>query len=346
MSGLRSSAGREERAIEQRTKEDIAFRPARPPQRGTSAGNRALRHRLTVLSFMAPALVGIGLFLVYPLVSAVYFSFTRFDLLTTPEWVGFRNYAYLFQHDRSAVTAAANTLWLVVVLVPARMLAALASAMLLTSLRRTGGLFRTVFYLPALAPPVAATIAFVFLFNPATGPVNIILGKLGVDGPLWFDSPGWAKPSLVLLGTWAVGDLMVIFLASLLDVPKPLYEAASIDGANAWQRFRNVTLPAISPVLVFAAATGIIQTLQYFTQAAVAASVASGRAVTGGGISTAFGYPEQSTLTYPLHLYVQGFRYYDMGYANALAVVLFVVAFAVTLVLLLRAKAFFGGGAR
>jgi multiple sugar transport system permease protein len=295
---------------------------------------------------MAPALVGISVFFLYPLGAAVYFSLTRFDLLTAPRWVGFRNYVYLFAHDRDAVIAASNTLWLVAFLVPARMLAALVTSMLLTTLRRTGGLFRTVFYLPALAPPVAATIAFVFLFNPATGPVNVLLGKLGVQGPLWFDSPQWAKPSLVLLGTWAVGDLMVIFLAALLDVPKPLYEAAAIDGANARQRFRHVTLPAITPVLVFAAVTGIIQTLQYFTQAAVAASVASGRAETGAGISTTFGYPGQSTLTYPLHLYVSGFRYYDMGYANALAVILFVVAFAATLVLLLRARAFFGGDRR
>jgi multiple sugar transport system permease protein len=321
-----------------RPKAAARHRAARRP-----AVRRRWRHRLTVLSFMAPALVGISVFLIYPLVSAGYFSFTRFDLLTTPQWVGFRNYAYLFQHDHTAVTAAANTLWLVAILVPARMLAALVTAMVLSSLRRAGGFFRTIFYLPALAPPVAATIAFVFLFNPATGPVNVLLGKLGVDGPLWFDSPQWAKPSLVLLGTWAVGDLMVIFLASLLDVPKPFYEAAAIDGANAWQRFRHVTLPAITPVLLFAAVTGIIQTLQYFTQAAVAASVASGRAETGGGISTTFGYPGQSTLTYPLHLYVAGFRYYDMGYANALAVILFIVAFAVTMVLLLRSRVFFGG---
>jgi multiple sugar transport system permease protein len=304
---------------------------------------RRWRHRLTVLSFMAPALVGITVFFVYPLLSAIYFSFTRFDLLTTPQWVGLRNYVYLFAHDPLARTAAWNTLWFVVIMVPARMVAALLTAMLLTSLKRGGGFFRTVFYLPALAPPVAATITFVFLFNPATGPVNGILGWFGIDGPLWFDSPEWAKPSLVLLGTWAVGDLMVIFLAALLDVPKPLYEAASLDGANAWQRFRFVTLPSLSPVLVFAAVTGVIQTLQYFTQAAVAASVASGSVTAGGGISSTFGYPEESTLTYPLHLYVSGFRYFDMGYANALAVVLFVVAFGVTLVLLRQFRTFAGG---
>lgn len=312
---------------------------ARPARRRVP---RRWRHRLTVLSFMAPAFVGIAVFFVYPLMASVYFSFTRFDLLTVPQWVGFKNYVYLFTQDTLAHTAAWNTLWFVVILVPARMVAALLTAMLLTSVKRGGGFFRTVFYLPALAPPVAATIAFVFLFNPATGPVNGVLSWFGIDGPLWFDSAAWAKPSLVLLGTWAVGDLMVIFLAALLDVPKPLYEAASLDGASAWQRFRFVTLPSLSPVLLFAAVTGVIQTLQYFTQAAVAASVASGSATTGGGISATFGYPENATMTYPLHLYVQGFRYYDMGYANALAVVLFVVAFAVTLLLLRRFRAFVG----
>ena len=300
------------------------------------------RHRLTVLSLMAPALIGIAVFFLYPLLSAIYFSFTRFDLLTPPEWVGWRNYVHLFVHDPTAVKAALNTLWFVVVLVPLRMLAALGTALLLTWVRGGAGFFRTLFYLPALAPPVAATIAFVFLFNPATGPVNGMLGWFGIEGPLWFDSPAWAKPSLVLLGAWAVGDLMVIFLAALLAVPKHLYEAAEIDGAGGWQRFRHVTLPTISPVLLFAGITGVIQTLQYFTQAAVAASVASGQATTGGGISSTFGYPEESTLTYPLHLYVSGFRYYDMGYANALAVVLFLVAFAVTLVLLRRFREFVG----
>ncbi|MGH3647129.1 MAG: carbohydrate ABC transporter permease [Micromonosporaceae bacterium] len=307
------------------------------------AGGRRWRRRLTVLSFMAPAVIGLTLFLVYPLTAAVYFSFTRFDLLSAPSWVGLRNYEYLFTEDTKAWKSAANTLWLVLVLVPARMLAALGTAMLLTSVRRGAGFFRTVFYLPALAPPVAATIAFVFLFNPATGPVNEVLGWVGIEGPLWFDAAAWAKPSLVMLGVWGVGDLMVIFLAGLLNVPRSLYEAASIDGANRWHRFRYVTLPSISPVLLFAAITGVIQTLQYFTQAAVAASVASGRATTGGGISSTFGYPEESTLTYPLHLYVSGFRYYDMGYANALAVILFLVAFAVTAVLLRRSKAFVDG---
>ncbi|WP_432972853.1 carbohydrate ABC transporter permease [Dactylosporangium sp. CA-233914] len=294
-----------------------------------------LRHALTVASFMAPATVGIVVFFLYPLVSAVYFSFTKFDLLSTPEWVGLRNYRHMFA-DSFLATAARNTLWCVIVMVPARMLTGLASAMLLTKLKRGSGWYRTIFYLPALAPPVAATLAFVYLLKPGVGPVNTALAHLGLDPPLWFNSPDWSKPSLVLLCVWGLGDVMVLYLAALLDVPVAQHEAAALDGANAWQRFRHVTLPHIRPVVIFTAVIGVIQTLQYFTQAAVAASAASGQATTGAGISSTFGYPEGSTFTYPLWLYVVGFRYGALGYANALAVVLFVVALGVSLLLLRR----------
>ena len=300
-----------------------------------------LRRNLTTLSFLAPALIGITVFFLYPLISAVYFSFTKFDLLSVPRWVGLDNYRRMVD-DPFLLQSVRNTLWMVVVFVPVRIIGAISLSMLLTNLKRGAGFFRTVFYLPALVPPVAATIAFVYLLKPGTGPVNVFLGHLGIEGPLWFNSPVWAKPSLVLLGLWAIGDLMVIFLAAVLGVPESLYEAASLDGANAWQKFRSVTLPTIRPVILFAAVTGVIYTLQYFDQAAVAGSIASGQASTGGGISSAFGFPEGSTFTYPLWLYTVGFRYNALGYANALAVVLFVVALAVTVIMLRRAKAFSG----
>ncbi|HEY3009407.1 MAG TPA: sugar ABC transporter permease [Micromonosporaceae bacterium] len=314
----------------------------RPAQARSSRRRQRWRHRLVVLSFMAPALVGLILFLGYPLVSAVYFSFTRFDLVNQPQWVGLANWRFVFE-DPNIRLAAKNTLWLVAVMVPARMVGALLTAMLLNAIKRGRGLFRTLFYLPALAPPVAATLAFVLLLKPGTGPVNTLLGKVGISGPLWFNSPDWSKPSLVLLALWGVGDLMIIFVAALLDVPTELYEAASIDGANAWHRFRYVTVPAISPVLLFAAIIGVIATLQFFTQAAVAASAASGQITGGGGISDTFGYPEGSTFTYPLWLYVVGFRFNVLGYANVMAVILFVVSMSVTLVLLRRFRAFTGG---
>ena len=292
---------------------------------------------------MAPTLVGLGVFLLYPLIAAVYLSFTRVSLLTPPQWLGLANYRRILT-DPSLHQAARNTLWLVVVMVPARIVGAIGTGTLLTSVRRASGVYRTLFYLPALAPPVAATLAFAYTLKPGVGPVNTLLGKLGISGPLWFNSATWSKPSLVLLALWGVGDLTVLFLAALLDVPRSYYEAAEIDGANAWQRFRHITLPSISPVITFAAVTGIIQTLQYFTQAAVAGSVAYGQATTGGGSASSYGFPEGSTYTFPLYLYVAGFEHNLLGYANALAVLLFVVAFAVTLVLLRRSKSFSDGG--
>ena len=303
-----------------------------------------VRQHATVLSFLAPALIGIAVFFVYPLLSAVYFSFTKFDLLSVPRWIGLGNYRQMGE-DPFLLQSVRNTLWMVAVFVPVRIVSAIGLSMLLAQLRRGAGFFRTVFFLPALAPPVAATIAFVYLLKPGTGPVNAFLARIGIEGPLWFNSPAWAKPSLVLLGLWGIGDLMVIFLAAVLGVPATLYEAASLDGANAWHRFRYVTIPTIRPVILFAAVTGVIYTLQYFDQAAVAGSIASGQATTGAGISQNFGFPEGSTFTYPLWLYTVGFRYNALGYANAMAVALFVVALAVTVILLRRSRAFSGEGA-
>jgi multiple sugar transport system permease protein len=165
--------------------------------------------------------------------------------------------------------------------------------------------------------------------------VNVVLGWLGIEGPLWFNDPGWSKPSLVLLGLWGIGNTMVILLAAVLDVPRHLYESAELDGAGPARRLRWVTLPLISPVLLFAVVLGVIQGLQYFTQAFVAASVAAGAASQAGGTSTLEqGYPEGSTLFYPVLLYYHGFRFFNMGYASALAVLLLGVAFAVTLVII------------
>jgi multiple sugar transport system permease protein len=318
-----------------------AARPVDTRSRRPGALRRRTKQRLTVLSFMAPALIGIVVFFGYPLVATVYFSFNKFNLLTPPQWVGLSNYRFAF-HDPQVRQSAINTVWLVCVMVPTQILFGLGTGMLLTKMRRGAGLYRTIFFLPALVPPVAGALAFVYILKPGTGIVNDVLSWFGIDGPLWFNSSAWAKPSLTLLGLWGIGNTMVIFLAALLDVPVSLLEAASLDGANAWQRFRNVTLPTLSPVLVFTTVIGVITTLQYFTQAAVAASAASGRATVGGGVGENFGYPNGSTFTYPLWLYMTGFKYGFLGYASALAVLLFVVAFAVIAIVLKRSKSFVG----
>ncbi|HCT75820.1 MAG TPA: sugar ABC transporter permease [Micromonosporaceae bacterium] len=296
------------------------------------------------LFFLAPWLIGITALFVYPLAMTVYLSFTSYTMLDQPKPVGLRNYIYMFTEDPHLWQAARNTGWFIAVMVPAQVLFSLGAALVLTRLKSGAGFFRTVFYLPSLAPPVAATVAFVFLFNPATGPVNQMLSAVGIQGPLWFSDPAWAKPGLVLLALWGSGNLIVILLAALLDVPAELHEAAAIDGANSRQRFRFVTLPSIAPVLLFAVVTGMIGALQYFTQAIVAGSVASGSAdITPSAQSP--GPPEGSTLTLPYWLFVQGFQRYNMGYASALAVMLFAVSLAFIALLLRRRTGFAGGAA-
>jgi multiple sugar transport system permease protein len=298
----------------------------------------AWRRRGLVLMLLSPWLVGFSVFFGYPLVMSVYLSFTHYDLLGSPRWIGLANYRYLFGTDQQVWPAMRNTLWMICIAVPLQVLFAFGIAMMVSRARRGVGLFRTVFYLPALAPPVAATLGFVYILNPATGPVNTILGHLGIQGPLWFQSPDWAKPSLVLLAVWGVGNLMVIFLAAILDVPTHLYESAEIDGAGPLQKLRWVTLPSISPVILFAVVLGVIQGLQYFTQAYVAANIASGQASQAADITNTLGYPEGSTLFYPILLYQNGFRNFSMGYAAAMAMVLLVVSLAVTLVILLNSR--------
>ena len=256
---------------------------------------------------MSPWIVGFGVFFGYPLVMSVYLSFTHYDLLSSPKWIGWANYKYLFTQDPQVGPAVKNTLWLIAIMVPLQVLFAFGIAMMVARARRGAGFFRTVFYLPALAPPVAATMAFVYLLNPATGPVNTILGHLGIEGPLWFQSPQWSKPSLTLLSIWGVGNLMIIFLAAVLDAPQQLYESAELDGAGAFQRMRWVTLPTISPVILFSVVISVIAAMQYFTQAYVAANIASGQASQAGDQTVNnLGYPEDSTLFYPVLLYQHG----------------------------------------
>ena len=299
----------------------------------------AWRRRGLVLLFMSPWIVGFSVFFGYPIVYSAYLSFTHYDLLSAPRWIGTANYRYLFHDDPLVWPAVRNSLWIIAIGVPCQVVAAFGIAAMVARARAGVGLFRTIFYLPALAPPVVATLAFVYLLNPATGPVNLALSHLGINGPLWFQSPQWSKPSLVLLSMWQVGNTMIIFLAAILDVPKPLYESAQLDGDGAFQRLRWVTLPTISPVILFSVVIGVIYGLQYFTQAYVAANVASGQASQAGDQTVNnYGYPEGSTLFYPVLLYQQGFRYFNMGYASALSILLLGVAFVVTLLIILNSR--------
>ncbi|MER6101970.1 sugar ABC transporter permease [Streptomyces sp. NPDC001832] len=298
----------------------------------------AVKHRKTALrtaAFMSPWLIGFCVFFAYPLISTLYFSLTDYDGFAAPEFSGLKNWSYVFNEYPLFWPALRNTLWLVVVMVTCRVVFGLGIGLLITKIKTGAGVFRTLFYLPYLAPPVAATLGFVFLLNPGTGPVNSILGDLGLPTPGWFTDATWSKPALTALAVWGVGDLMVIFMAALLDVPKEQYEAAELDGASAYQRFRFVTLPNISPIIMFAVVTGIIQTMQYYTQPLVAGKVASG-VMGGSGQPFEPGYPDKSTLTLPQLVYNLGFQRFDYGSACVVALVLFVLAMAFTALLMRR----------
>jgi multiple sugar transport system permease protein len=232
-----------------------------------------------------------------------------------------------------------NTLWFVVVIVTVQIVMGLVLGMLVIRVKRGSTVLRTIFYAPFLAPPVAATLAFVFLLNPGTGPANSILGRLHLPQPGWFNDPAWSKPALALLAVWGVGELMIIFMAALLDVPHELYEAASLDGAGAINRFRHVTLPHLRPIMVFAVITGVIAMMQYYTEPIVAGQVASGQ-IAGSGNQFEPGYPNGSTLTLPQLVYNLGFQRFDIGAACVIAMVLFVLSMIFAAFLMRRGSGF------
>ena len=284
-----------------------------------------------VALFMSPFVAGLVIFGLYPIGATVYYSFTDFRTgsYRPVHLVGLANYTTLLTGSDVFWRAVGNTLWMVAVLVPVRTAFALFAAWVLGRLRRGAAIYRTIFFVPSMVPVVASALSFIVMLNPA-GPVNSLLGHLGVTGPGWFSDPAWTKPSLVVMALWACGDAMVIFSAAMLDVPRDLLEAAQLDGAGASRRFWHVTLPALRPVLLFSGLTGVIYTFQYFTEAFVASGSANG--LNGGNLS--LGYPQNSLLFYSTEIYRQGFVYFKTGYASAAAVLLFVVIFAATLMFL------------
>ena len=282
---------------------------------------------------MSPWIIGFSVFILYPALASLYYSFTNYDLLSTPSFVGLDNYRFMFTKDPQFWQAMRNTIWMICVGVPLSMLVALGTAMLLTRPRRGMKAYRTILFLPTMAPPVAAALAFFVIFNPATGPVNQLLSGIGIKNPpLWFYDPFWSKWGLLFLSLWVVGQTMIIYLAGLLDVPRHLYEAADIEGAGAWQKFRHVTLPSLSPVLFFTLVIGVITGFQYFTQAYVASFAVSGQATEEAAANV--GSPQGSLLFYSIYLYLKGFSDFRMGYASAMAWMLLLLTLACTALLI------------
>lgn len=273
-----------------------------------------MKKSLTGYAFISPWLLGFLAFTLYPFLSSAYLSFTRYDIVTKPVWVGGANYRTLMTNDALFWKSLSVTFEFALVAVPLGVIFGVTLALLLNLNLREMGVYRTIFFVPSILPTVATSVVFLWLFNPEIGLVNRLLHAVGVSGPEWLQSPTWALPSLVLLSLWAVGGSMVIYLAGLKDIPQHLYEAATIDGASSFQALRHVTLPMLTPVIFFNLVMGLVGVFQYFTEAYI---------MTQGG-------PEDSTHVYALYLFERAWRYLDMGYASAMAWVLFLIIMAVT----------------
>lgn len=289
------------------------------------------KEALTALAFISPWIVGFLVFLFYPLLASVYYSFTDFSVLRPAVWTGMDNYAKL-AHDEIFWKSLVNTGVYAAMALPLGLVVALALALLLNNKVRGLAVYRTIFFLPSLVPMVSLAVLWLWLFNGEYGIVNLALGVLGLGGPNWLSDPAWSKPTLVLLSVWGVGHAMVIYLAGLQDVPTQLYEAAELDGASSWQKTRNVTLPTISPVILFNLIMGIIGTLQVFTVPYIM--------FPGGS-------PARSTYFYTMYLFDNAFVYQKMGYACAMGWIMFLIILALTLgaFRLTKKHVHYGGGA-
>ena len=289
---------------------------------------RAARRRnvLSALLFLSPWIIGFAVFTAWPLIYSAYLSLTDYDVINDPAFVGFENYAHLFEDPKIAL-ALTNTLLFTAVQVPLYVVVSLVLALLINQAGRGSGFFRTMFFLPKMTPPVAVGILFLLLFNGQNGLINTVLGWFGLAGPSWTTDPAWVKPGLVLMSLWTVGASVIILLAALQNVPMELYESARLDGAGFWRQSFSVTLPMISPAIFFVVVVNTIAGLQTFDEAYTA--------FFGAGNTT---YSNDAALFYVIYLFQQAFQFLHMGYASAMAWVLFVVIMAVTAVQLIVSR--------
>lgn len=287
----------------------------------TRWSKRTWRNFWLGMLFISPWTIGFLLFSLYPMAASFIFSFSIYHPKRPIEFIGLENYINLWT-DKLFWKSLWNTLYMVFFGVPIMLLTSFLCAVLLNLKVRGQSIYRVVYFLPSIVPTVASAILFLWLLNPNAGLVNTGLGMIGVDGPNWLSDPTWSKPSLVLLGIWGVGGTIMIYLSGLQDVPLSLLEAATLDGANWWQRLRHITIPMVSPLTLFALITGVIAMFQYFAQAYVFRG------------SQDLGYPLNSTLFYSVYLYQTGFLYLKMGYASAMAWVLFIIILICTALLL------------
>ncbi|HTO93484.1 MAG TPA: sugar ABC transporter permease [Bacteroidota bacterium] len=284
-----------------------------------------VRTRRTIAGylFVSPWIAGFLLLTAGPMIASVYVSGTAWTMLSPPVWVGASNYARLLTEDTLFTLSLRNTLYYVALAIPLGLAAALALALLLNSRVKGTALFRTLFFLPSITNLVAVSVLWLWILNPEYGLLNSLLRAAGISGPLWLQSEHWAKPALVLMSLWGVGGTMLVFLAALQGIPAELYEAAHLDGAGGVRSFFHITLPMISPALLFNLIVGVIGASQVFTQAYV---------MTGQAQPGSEGGPNNATLFMVLYLYRKAFQEFNMGYAAAIAWALFALILVATVI--------------
>jgi multiple sugar transport system permease protein len=294
----------------------ITTAPPAPVAQKRRVSNMQRRETIEGILYLSPWIIGFILFVAGPLVASIYLSFTKYNVLRPPEFIGLDNFIYAFSKDDLFLPSIGRTFYYALLLVPLGMIGSLFVAILLNQKLVATTIWRTLYFLPTLTPLVAAALLWRWMLNPDVGLVNFLLSKVGITGPGWLNSTDWAIPSLVIMGLWASvgGSRMIIFLAGLQDVPAELLEAAEIDGAGSWAKFVNVTLPLISPTIFFNLVLGIIFALRTFEVAFVA---------TNGG-------PARATWFISLHIYQSAFVSFDMGYASALSWLFFIILSVLT----------------
>ena len=267
--------------------------------------------------FMMPWFIGFLIFGLYPMIMSVYYSLCRYDVLRIPQFIGFGNYQKLIFEDPYFWTSISNTLIYTVLRVPLCIIGSLLLAVLVNNAVRGVKFFRTIYFIPSIVTGVVLSVVWLWMFNPQFGLINSFLAYMGIPGPLWLLDPNWSKPSMVLMSVWSIGGgRMLVFLAALQGIPKHLYEAVDIDGGGWWAKFRNVTVPMLSPVIFLWSVLEIIFSLQVFVEAYI---------MTQGG-------PLNSTMFYNLYLYNKAFNDFEMGYASALAWLLLIISLIITVI--------------
>lgn len=290
---------------------------------GKRAAKNALKKEVTGLLFASPWIIGFLLLSAVPIVLSACYSLSEYNIFTDPTFIGVDNYTALFRDDLFRLSAK-NTLGFTLVSVPLQLILGMCLALILNLEVKGQSIFRTCYYLPSIIPLVASAVLWRWLYNSEYGLVNTILKLFGLSGPAWLQNAAYTKPAMLIMGLWGCGNIFIVFLASLKDVPREYYEAAWVDGAGAWKRFWHITVPSMSSVIFYQLVLSLIQHLQYFTQAYV---------MLAGYKETASGGPSNSLLFYSLRLFHQAFYYYDMGSASAMAWILFLVTLVIIFLL-------------